>query len=99
MALYKLTTAADADLDQIWRYTNDTWGARQADIYLDKMFACLDRIGRGLAVRQRYPDVPPDLIAHRCADHIIFWLERAEPRIVAILSSRTDLTRRLSTRL
>ncbi|WP_110553803.1 type II toxin-antitoxin system RelE/ParE family toxin [Pseudaestuariivita atlantica] len=35
MARYDFTRAAEKDLRGIWRYTHETWGAAQADKYLD----------------------------------------------------------------
>lgn len=99
MPNYRLTRAAEADLEDIWRYSYDTWGLAQADHYLNMLIACLARIGDGTAVQQRYPDLPTEIIAHRCGQHIIFWLERDGPRIVAILNPRMDLSQQLRPRL
>jgi len=37
MAMCKLTPAANSDLQEIWEYTENRWGAEQADIYLRKL--------------------------------------------------------------
>ncbi len=35
---FKLAHKATADLAGIWNYTNTTWGAEQADTYLDALY-------------------------------------------------------------
>ncbi|RJP26093.1 MAG: type II toxin-antitoxin system RelE/ParE family toxin [Candidatus Omnitrophota bacterium] len=37
MPHYRLTRAAEADLDDIWKYTYNTWGLRQAGKYLCRL--------------------------------------------------------------
>ena len=37
---YDLTLGAEEDLRAIWSYTYETWGAHQADRYLDQIEAC-----------------------------------------------------------
>ena len=39
MAAYDLTFGAEEDLRAIWVYTFETWGADQADKYLDQIAA------------------------------------------------------------
>lgn len=35
MAEYRLSPAAERDLEGIWTYTAQQWGAKQADQYID----------------------------------------------------------------
>ena len=35
MAEFRLSPAAERDLERIWRYTRDEWGLEQADRYID----------------------------------------------------------------
>jgi ParE toxin of type II toxin-antitoxin system, parDE len=35
MAEYRLSPAAERDLEGIWSYTNREWGQAQADLYID----------------------------------------------------------------
>jgi toxin ParE1/3/4 len=37
MAEFRLTPAAERDLEGIWTYTRDEWGLEQADRYLDML--------------------------------------------------------------
>jgi toxin ParE1/3/4 len=35
MAEFRLSPAAERDLEEIWRYTRDEWGLEQAERYID----------------------------------------------------------------
>lgn len=44
MAEYRLTPAAEADLEDIWTYSADTWSIEQANIYTDQLVALFDAL-------------------------------------------------------
>ena len=50
MAEYRLTPAAERDLEKIWRYTQKTWGIEQAGRYIDTLNS---HASHGVAVQQR----------------------------------------------
>ncbi|WP_353847374.1 type II toxin-antitoxin system RelE/ParE family toxin [Pseudomonas sp.] len=52
MAEYRLTPAAERDLEVIWTYTVQQWDAEQANRYTDIMTAAFSGIG---AVAQNNP--------------------------------------------
>lgn len=37
MAEFRLSPAAQSDLESIWSYTNEQWGTEQANRYTDKL--------------------------------------------------------------
>jgi toxin ParE1/3/4 len=39
MAEFRLSPAAERDLEGIWRYTREEWGLEQSDRYLDMLTA------------------------------------------------------------
>ena len=45
MAEYRLSPAAERDLEGIWKYTHEEWGLDQAELYTDLLTAAF----RGLA--------------------------------------------------
>lgn len=51
-ANYVLTSAAEADLREIIRYTGAQWGAKQTRIYLTKLTQGIDSIATGNHDRQ-----------------------------------------------
>ena len=95
-----LTTAAERDLAGVWDYTFDTWGADQADRYLEHLEACCERIAAGEAVIQSFPEIDARLGSHHCEHHYIFFLATDDkPIVVAVLHERMDLMTRLQDRL
>ena len=42
MAEYRLTPAAEQDLEAIWTYTAQQWGVMQADRYIDFLTTAFD---------------------------------------------------------
>ncbi len=43
MPRYKLTNASESDLDDIWKYTYEKWGIKQASKYLHQLQKKLKR--------------------------------------------------------
>lgn len=46
MAEYRLTPAAEGDLEAIWTYTAEKWGVEQANRYLDTITAAFAELAR-----------------------------------------------------
>lgn len=97
MTGYLLSPAAQADIEQIWDYTEQRWGQAQAERYvLAIRDACEE-----LALSER-PSRPADDIrsGYRQADlgsHILFFrrLDTGLLDIVRILHQRMDVIRHL----
>ena len=96
MAEYRLTPAAERDLEEIWRYTLQRWGIEQAERYTDVLTAAFrelaafparapacDHICRGF--RQRH--VGRHAIYFRVTDYGI--------AVVRVLHERMDVKRHL----
>ena len=47
--LYEISTAAEADLRYIMRYTLNNFGLRQVRIYTNALLKCLDDMTNGIA--------------------------------------------------
>lgn len=87
----RLTPAARGDLSQIWDYTEETWGAAQAEKYLGELYAAMQRLvadpDRGRAcyeIRQGYRRFAIER-------HVIFY--RAETDgldVIRVLHQRMD---------
>ena len=99
MAGCDLTFGAEEDLRAIWVYTFETWGADQADKYLDQIAACCDAIGAGRARSKTLDHLPEDVRIHRCEHHYVVWLVGPRPIVLAVLHERMDFVRRLKDRL
>ncbi|MBX9859493.1 MAG: type II toxin-antitoxin system RelE/ParE family toxin [Sphingomonas sp.] len=98
---YVLTTAAEADLHDIIRYTRNQWGAAQTRRYVAKLARGIERLVASVSGSKDMSDLHPGLRMARCEHHYIFCLPRddAPALIVAILHERMDLMARLAARL
>jgi toxin ParE1/3/4 len=88
---YRVEPAANAQLDHIYRYTQDHWGDAQAERYIRALFARFDEIqARALLSRPIPATIGVDGYYCRYQRHFIYWkrLSREEIAIVAILHER-----------
>lgn len=84
-------TAAEDDLVDIWQYSFETWGADQADLYLDALnegiagLADDPRLGADCShIRAGYRRL-------RIRHHIVYYREQADRiEIVRVLHERMD---------
>jgi toxin ParE1/3/4 len=97
MARVFLRPAARADLQDIARYTETTWGRRQRDVYL----AAIDDKLRALAANPKL-GAPRDAVragyrSSRVGAHVISYREVPEGiEVVRVLHQRMDLRRQLA---
>lgn len=99
MSSYDLTTAAENDLHDIWDYTFETWGAAQADKYLDQLDSCCEQIGTGQMRYKTFEELPDNIRVGRCQHHYIFWLDGPKLIVIAMLHERMDMVRQLAARV
>jgi toxin ParE1/3/4 len=92
---YFIQPAASARLEDIYRYTLQHFGFRQADTYVDSAFALFAE--RRIAWRRIPREFGVDGYFARYQSHYVFWKLRSDGQvaIVAILHQRMDLARRL----
>lgn len=93
--LYRLSLQAEADLEEIWVYTFETWSIEQADRYHNDLMAAIvalasgSRIGRAVDIREGY-------FKHPVGSHVIFYRRSdASIDVVRILHQRMDVSRHL----
>ncbi len=91
MAQLILTEKAIADLDDIWRYTLQTWSVEQADKYYNIIKeACYD-IADGTVTGKSYQDIGANLLGYHIKKHIVFYRMVAnDVEIIRILHERMD---------
>ncbi|WP_417845176.1 type II toxin-antitoxin system RelE/ParE family toxin [Thalassospira sp.] len=101
MTDYILTTAAEADLRDIIRYTGKKWGAAQVRRYMGRLEQAIVGLAAGQGAFKEMRDLFPGLRMVRCERHYIFCLSREnEPAlVVAIFHERMDLMTRLADRM
>lgn len=98
---YVLTTAAEADLRGIIRYTRQQWGDTKVRTYIAKLERSIERLASGQGAFRQIDGLHPALRVAHCEHHFVFCLPRgdAPALIVAILHERMDLMARLTDRL
>ena len=91
----RLTPLAEADLEDIWRYTFDQWSLEQANQYHNDLVATMqalargDKSGRVCPVRDGYQQ-------YAAGSHILFYLETARTLdVIRVLHQRMDIDRHL----
>ena len=96
---YKLTTEADADLLEIFRYTFEHWGEEQAERYLASLEEAFENIASRKAPARVFLREPQQVLVLKCQRHFVFYLLSPSPIIIAILHERMDIITRLRHRL
>ncbi|OSQ35133.1 type II toxin-antitoxin system RelE/ParE family toxin [Thalassospira mesophila] len=101
MTGYILTTAAEADLRGIIRYTGREWGAAQVRRYMARLEQAIVALAAGQGSFKEMSDLFPGLRMVRCERHYIFCLPRENELslIVAIFHERMDIMTRLTDRM
>lgn len=98
---YVLTSAAEADLRGIVRYTRKRWGEAQTRSYLAKLTRGIEAIAAGQGFSKDLCALYPGLRMAKCEHHYLFCLPRddAPALVVAIFHEQMDLMARLADRL
>jgi len=97
---YVLTSAAEADLRSIIRYTRKEWGDPQVRHYVTELEFGIAQLAEGRRHHRDLSSLYPELCGARVGRHFVFYLPRdKQPVLVlAILHERMDLMVRLSER-
>lgn len=100
-ASYVLSSAAEADLRAIVRYTRKEWGEAQTRHYMANLRDGIEALAVGQGFFRDMAALYPALRMVHCEHHYIFCLSRvdAPALVVAILHERMDLMARLVDRL
>jgi len=95
---YRLSPAALADLDDIWRFTAETWSLDQADTYIDELVVVFGVIGNLPSIAREHTEFTPPVRIHVHGSHLIVYLQRGDHvEIVRVLGGRQDWIRVLRT--
>lgn len=97
-ASIRIQEAAACRLDEIYRYTRDRWGVRQANRYMNGLFAAFDGIvDRRTASRPVPAELGVEGYFFRHEHHFVYWrrLSNGDIGIVTILHERMHQIERL----
>jgi len=95
---YRLSRTAVAHLTDIYLYSEDEWGATQADKYLDDFYNFFGRIvAKNIMWRPLHAELEVTGYFARCNLHFVYWRElgNGDMGIVAILHKRRHQISRL----
>lgn len=94
MAPIRIQAGASHRLDEIYRYTRERWGEKQADRYITGLFAAFAKIATHGVVSKPVPaEFGVDGLFFRYEHHFVYWrrLTKGDIGIVTILHERMHL--------
>lgn len=96
MAEYRLTPAAERDLEAIWTYTVQRWGPEQANRYADILTAAFAELARSPKTAPACDHIRPGYRRGRVERHMIYFrITTYGIAIIRILHDRMDTQRYL----
>ena len=95
MTRFVLSPAAQADLDQIWDYTHERWGAEQAVGYLREIQRGVERVVANPMIGRACDEVRFGSRKHGVGAHMLYYrvLGGDVIDVVRILHQRMDVDR------
>jgi toxin ParE1/3/4 len=98
MAKYELTKEALADLEDIWKYTLDTWSEKQADTYYEILIRTFIDLTAHPEKGKPYDEVLQGLMRYTVRKHMILYyiLDMNDILIIRILHRAMDPRRHVS---
>jgi toxin ParE1/3/4 len=89
---YRLSPLAEADLEDIWLYTVETWSIEQAERYHAQMVAAFEGPANGRK-KGRSTDIREGYFKYAIGSHFVFYRHAdAGIDIIRILHQRMDVT-------
>ncbi len=96
MHKYRLTPSAKSDLVDIWNYTVETWGEKQAEKYLQDVEDTINHLAENPELGKQRPEIVPGYYSFPVRKHIIFYLiADSYIDIIGILHGKMDIDKNL----
>jgi toxin ParE1/3/4 len=96
MHKYRLTPSAKSDLIEIWNYTVETWGEKQAEKYLHDIEDKLNQLAANPGLGRQRPEIVPGYYSFPAREHIVFYLiSDRHIDIIGILHGKMDIDKNL----
>lgn len=96
MPEYRLTPAAKSDLIDIWNYTVEIWGEKQAERYLLDIETKLELLAANPQLGKQRPEINPGYYSFPVGKHIIFYVKSDNNiDIIGVPHGRMDIDRNL----
>ncbi len=94
MGEFRLTLAAQADLDRIGRHTHERWGIAQRDYYLGLLDKAFRQLANNPELGRPRDEVRHNLRGFVCREHIVFYrVVTSEVVVVRALHHARDIKR------
>ena len=91
-----LAPAAQSDLKEIYRYTLENWGIKQAQNYLNHLKQSFKALLKNPGLGRERIELGQNVRAINCQKHIIFYRHiKTELQIIRVLHGRQDSERHL----
>jgi toxin ParE1/3/4 len=96
MAEYRLSPAAERDLEGIWKYTREAWGLEQAERYTDLLAAAFQVLAESPKAASTCDHVRQEYRRRSVERHTIYFrLTDYGIAIIRVLHERMDAPRHL----
>jgi len=96
MAEYRLTPAAERDLESIWRYTFRQWGVAQADRYIDFLTTTFAELADSPRMAPACDHIRPGYRRWSVERHMIYFRVTDDGiSVIRVLHDRMDAPRHL----
>jgi len=96
MAEYRLTPAAERDLETIWAYTAECWGVHQADRYVDLLTAAFETLAQSPKIAPSCDHIRRGYRRRSVERHMVYFqITSYGIAVVCVLHHRMDVSRQL----
>lgn len=96
MTGYVLSPRAQADLDEIWDFTEQRWSAAQAERYIRQLWQGIEDVAGDPRRGTPCDDIRPGYFKYGVGSHVLFYRQTAGGiDVVRILHGRMDFDRHL----
>ena len=93
---YGFSPRAQSDLDEIWDYTEECWGAARAEACVRELWRAVIALAEQPILGRPCPEVRDGYYKYRSGSHVIFFRrDKAGIDVVRILHGRMDFDRHL----
>lgn len=95
-AEYRLTPAAERDLERIWAHTFGQWGIEQANRYIDILTVAFAELAQSPGMAAACDDIRPGYRRRSVERHMIYFrITTYGIAIIRIVHDRMDASRRV----
>lgn len=95
-ASFQLSRLAEADLEEIWTYSAETWSQTQADSYHRDIMSACDGLASGQKVGRSIDEIRKGYLKYRVGSHSVFYQKTKNGiTVIRILHQSMDVERQL----